>query len=125
MRFHPHVFKRLGLGYVANRPPNLLPRVFVAEEPNVADERRFRSIFGCTWERCTDLWELIKPENVMPKGYKPEHLLWGLLFLKVYTTEAVLTSMVGSPEEKTFRKWSRLFVLKISWLEHSVVSKHI
>lgn len=58
----------------------------------------------------------------MPKGVQPKHLLWGLLFLTTYDTEENLAQRVGNVDEKTFRKWSRLFVDAISYLECEVVS---
>ena len=58
----------------------------------------------------------------MPKGVQPFHLLWGLIFMKVYATEAVHCKIVNSPDEKTFRKWSLLFVKEISYLESEIVS---
>lgn len=121
MGYEPHVFLQLGLGYIANRPPSMVPRVFEAEESSVADDRRFRACFGASPGRCTDVWRMINPVDIMPRGVQPHHLLWALLFLKVYATETVLTAMVDSPDEKTFRKWCRLFVVEISWLEIDVV----
>ena len=57
---------------------------------------------------------------------KPIHLLWALMFLKIYSTERVSRTIVGSSRnptmEKTMRKWVRLFVRAISFLESEVVS---
>ena len=97
-------------------------------------ERRWMSSFGTTPVVCAILWRRIDPERSF-KGLsgkqthqyvKPIHLLWTLLFLKVYGTESVMRSMVGTKEEpvteKTFRKWTDLFVRAISFLESDVVS---
>lgn len=53
---------------------------------------------------------------------EPKHLFWGLLFLQVYDTEENLAQSVGEVDEKTFQKWSHLFVNAISYLECEVVS---
>ena len=59
----------------------------------------------------------------MPEGAHPAHLLLCLMFLKIYATETVLCTMAGGVEEKTFRKWSWMFVDELSYLEDSVVTE--
>ena len=56
---------------------------------------------------------------------QPYHLLWALLFLKIYATESVLATMTGS-DEKTFRKyvWNILEIICASRFEFvSIESK--
>jgi hypothetical protein len=57
---------------------------------------------------------------------KPHHLLWALLFLKRYGTEAEMAKLVGTDgkavDEQTFRKWSSLFVSELALLVDRVVS---
>lgn len=56
---------------------------------------------------CSLLWnELL---GVRPEGSRPIHLLWTLLFLKVYATEHV-NKLVTSADEKTYRKWTWMFL---------------
>ena len=71
--------------------------------------RRFYSLFGLSPTSVADLWKLL------PKipGGKPRYLLWGLLFLKLYDTEHVLSSLAGC-DEKTFRKWVWIFVRQLA-----------
>ena len=57
----------------------------------------------------------------MPNGAQPYHLLWGLMFMKLYCAEAVNASMAGGVDVKTFRKWSWLFAEAIAVLHYSVV----
>jgi uncharacterized membrane protein len=52
---------------------------------------------------------------------KPKHLLWALMFLKSYGTEAVLSAIVDS-DEKTFRKWAWFYVEGIASLHNHIVS---
>ena len=40
---------------------------------------------------------------------EPKHLLWALLFLKVYASEQVIRKFTGA-DEKTSRKWIWLFI---------------
>jgi len=65
--------------------------------------RRFRAHYGTTPGICAFLWPRLEVFSLSPK---PEyfHLLWALLFLKLYDTEEVLAGMVGGVDEKTYRK---------------------
>ena len=84
--------------------------------------RRWNSAFGASPEVCSVLWNKIDPFKTMPMGVDPKHLLWALYFLTVYDTEHNSSQRVGKVDEKTYRKWSELFVEAISWLEYEVVS---
>lgn len=86
---------------------------------------RFVSHFGTTPLICQCLWAfLIQFKVGIPKGGRPYHLLWALLFMKLYASEQVLANMVGTTP-KTFRKWIWPFVAAIARLEPIVVSKRI
>jgi len=91
-----------------------------------ADLTRFRSMFGTSPENCARLWKMIDPFASMPNGVHPRHLLWALMFLKLYCAESVLCTLAGGKngavDEKTFRKWCWLFVESISDMQYSVVS---
>ena len=50
------------------------------------------------------------------------HLLWALMFLKMYAKEATTSRLAGGVDEKTYRKWVWLFVSAIADLEGDVVS---
>ena len=65
------------------------------------DDRTFRTLFGVSPEVCVDLWHLCQFKK---KGTRPKHILWALLFIKVYATEDVLCSM-ASVCRRTFRDW--------------------
>lgn len=52
-------------------------------------------------------------EGVRPLSSRPVHLLWALLFLKVYGSEHT-HRMIANVDEKTFRKWSWCFVHLLS-----------
>jgi hypothetical protein len=89
------------------------------------ESMRFRAMFGTRAEICSLLWDMIEPSDfTMGKGAKSCHLLWALMFLKLYATEATLSALAGGVDEKTFRKWSGRFVSAIADLTPEVVSKH-
>ncbi|KAI0556617.1 hypothetical protein FGB62_352g06 [Gracilaria domingensis] len=75
--------------------------------------RRFRSIFGVSTDLVLNLWLLAK--NSLPDGREIKHLLWALMFLKLYNTEHTNAAICGV-DEKTFRKWSFAVVRSISTL---------
>ena len=64
------------------------------------DDRTFRTLFGVSPEVCVDLWQICK----FKKSTRPKHLLWALLFIKVYATEDVLCS-IAHTNRRTFRDW--------------------
>ena len=77
------------------------------------EHRQFRSLFGCSPEIVAEIWFRIAPrggEISLKKGAEPRHLLWALLFMKVYANEDVLCSMVGGVDNKTFCFWTRYFI---------------
>ncbi len=68
-----------------------------------------------------ELWNKIDPFKMMPTGVDPKHLLCALNFLTVYDTEHNSSHSLGKVDEKTYQKWSELFVDAISYLECEVV----
>jgi hypothetical protein len=81
-------------------------------------DRDFRSLFGISANVCSVVWNLCD----FPSGTEPKHLLWAFLFLKVYSTEAVLITIVGGPTRKTFRKWVWIVIEEVAAKAPSVVS---
>ena len=78
---------------------------------------RFKATFGSSPEVCSLLWDLLQPQiKAMPRNARPSHLLWGLLFLKIHSTESVHASLAGGVDEQTFRDWSWRFVYAIERL---------
>ena len=97
--FSPDFFRALGSG-IMQRSTSRINNTFM---------RRFKSYFGTGWFYCSLLWELSwKPVYNLPNIARPEHLLWALMHMKLYSTENVLASLANC-DEKTFRKWSKIF----------------
>ena len=85
--------------------------------------RAFRSHFGTVPVRCCLIWNMLRAcdeARAILNGALPKHLLWALMFLKLYGTEATLCGKAKC-DEKTFRKWSWKFVQAIALLLHRVV----
>ena len=77
--------------------------------------RRFRSLFGCSPLHCFQLWSLIEDH---PPGSEPKNLLYALLLLKVYSSEHVHRAIIGNKSVcgKAFRKWSCTYIKLLSEL---------
>ncbi len=88
--------------------------------------RIFRSHYGCSPTVVMKCWDLMQTHKILPdeKGLKPIHLLWALLFLKVYPTGTPLATMTKA-SEKTTRKWVWAMVESIAALEMHVVSFYV
>lgn len=91
-------------------------------------DRRFRQHFGTTPEICAEIWERLNPLETIEKEFhvvQIYHLLWALIFMKLYTKESIHASLVGGVNEKTFCKWTWIFVEAISLLEFDLVSSYM
>lgn len=116
-------FKRLG-GEIMNRDPE------GKSEPVFL--RRFVNFFGVEPVTVAQVWTMLEipaaPEDDEGElnGAKPDHLLWAMLFLKKYGDEWEHATLCGpekgAVDEKTFRKWSQIFVIRIACLVMDVVS---
>ena len=85
------------------------------------EDVEFRATFGCHVLIVRSIYKLLYSEDLLPEGGKLEHLLWALMFLKIYAGFKDLASRAGV-DEQTFKKWSWLFVLAIANLESIMVS---
>lgn len=92
----------------------------IIEDCNEYDfKRKYTANFGYDWVLHVKIWDMIKP--IIPPKTKPKHLLWALMFLKVYNSEMVLSSWTGVTP-KTFRKHMWPVVKAISEQAKQVVS---
>ena len=89
------------------------------------ENREFRAHFGCGPTVCLTLWNLLDKTGYLPKGGRLEHLLWALLFMKMYSSQLVMRNLVGGVDDDTFRKWTDLFIEAIARLEPMVVSLYV
>lgn len=72
---------------------------------------RFRSMFGTSPEICSLLWDHVDPLSTMPNGVQDVHLLWGLMFLKLYAAESVHCALAGGWMRRLFENGvGRLFM---------------
>ena len=86
----------------------------------ISTDRKFRAHFGVSPLVCYLVWMLLANAKRLPTGAKPIHLLPALLFMKVYSSEAVLSPKVGM-DEKTYREWNWQMIESIASLAPHVV----
>lgn len=82
-------------------------------------DRDFRTLFGCSLIVCGVIWVKCK----FPRWVEPKHLLWALMFLKLYETEKTLATLAGIGDRQKFRETIWSILAKISNLKKSVVSQ--
>jgi hypothetical protein len=90
------------------------------EGSGVAFLRRFKAHFGVSPFIASCIWNRMLDENTLPtlkaRPMMPKHLLWALMFLKLYSTEEVLCRKCGTTE-KTFRRRVWLMLCSIATLD--------
>lgn len=84
-------------------------------------DRRFRSTYGTSSIVVCRIWQLLQRDATSLKGMTVDHLLWGLILLKVYAFESIHAGMTGV-DEKTFRKWSHFAIRSVADMHEDVVS---
>ena len=72
----------------------------------IVTDRRFLSTFGTSSIVCCRVWKLLQRDATSLKGMTIDHLLWGLMLLKVYAFESIHAGMTGV-DEKTLRGYSK------------------
>lgn len=69
---------------------------------------RFPAFFGIPLVVCLAIWRRFISHGMLDtretRGFRAEHLLWTLLFLNKYDSEAFMSALVGTTR-KTWRKW--------------------
>jgi hypothetical protein len=85
------------------------------------EDRRFREMFGCGIMVAHAVWShLDKDESLESRSI--EDMMRALTFLKTYAKEGTVSVVVGTIDEKTYRKRLWPMVAAIAALESNVVS---
>lgn len=90
------------------------------------EDRRFRQFFGVSATVALDTWDRLQGEDLTPEGGKFLHLLWTLMFFKLYGIESDLCAhaggVYGAIDPKTYRRWIWPMARALAELEYAVVS---
>lgn len=89
------------------------------------EDRRFREFYGVSAITVLATWDRLQEEDLTPAGGKFIHLLWTLLFFKLYGTETDLCAhaggVYGAIDPKTFRRWTWPMAHALAELEYFVI----
>ena len=69
------------------------------------ETKRFRAHFGLSFLVMSELWSLLNPYEQISKRAQAKHLLWTLVYLKVYQTEGIHCTIVKCKTRETFCNW--------------------
>ena len=90
------------------------------------EDERFRLFYGASSHTTMDAWIRLNRRDLVPVGGYFFHLLWALIFLKLYPKEGAMCALAGGPEgaidPKTLRKWIWPFIDGLAELDVYVVS---
>ena len=98
---------------------------------NDEEERNFITMFGTSPDMCSYLWLLLQTQSfLLSAKARPVHLLWGLVMLKTYGSEALLLHSVRidgmkATNRKTYRQWTWHIIHAIADLTAYVVSTYM
>lgn len=104
---------------LARRAVETLAQCITRRSPALSrsiNRRRFNANFGVNSHVISYVWELLLQKDNLPKGFRPTHLLWTLVFMKLYACEAI-TSALCQCDEKTLRKWVWIGITQLSELD--------
>lgn len=92
----------------------------------VVENQLFKEYFGVSATAALIVWKLLEEHNLIPKEGKFKHLLWTLVFLKVYVKQGPVCSLVGRTKgvvnPRTFCKWVWKFIFIFKLLDKVEVS---
>ena len=93
---------------------------------NSPEDVRFHAFYGAPAIAVLDAWHKLMYHALLPKGGWFFHLLWALMFMKLYGTEPEMCANAGGScgaiDPKTFRKWVWPFIEALAELQYKVVS---
>lgn len=85
--------------------------------------RRWKEHFGIRPRLIAHIWDTLLDKTMLLEiGASKKHLLWALMFLRLYLTEKVNCSLAGCLDEGTFRGWCWRFIDELAALAPSLVS---
>ena len=87
-----------------------------------SEDSSFREFFGCGVLVFLSLWNMLDRFDLIPPEGRFVHLLWTVMFLKVYANCGPLCALAGGVDPNTYMKWVWLFMDAIVELESHVVS---
>jgi hypothetical protein len=91
-----------------------------ANRTSLTEDRRFREMFGCGLLVAHAVWTRLNDDGSLESS-SIEDMMRALIFLKSYGKEGTISVMVGTIDEKTYRKRLWPMIEAIGALESVVV----
>jgi hypothetical protein len=91
-----------------------------ANRTSLTEDRRFREMFGCGLLVAHAVWTRLNDDGSL-ESRSIEDMMRALIFLKSYGKEGTISVMVGTIDEKTYRKRLWPMIEAIGALESVVV----
>ena len=88
----------------------------------ISEDRRFREFFGCSAIVISTIWRWLEKNSLVPDGCEVLHLLWSLVFMKVYPLQQVMCTLINVLDPKTFRGRVWKMIEAVANLEAYLVS---
>ena len=85
------------------------------------EDRDYREMFGCSVEVTMIAWDYLSMHGLLPEAGRVEHMLWALMWMKVYGHRKTMCTLAGGVDYKTFMSWTMKFVQGLAYLEGEVV----
>ena len=86
-----------------------------------SEDRTFREHFGCCAEVAMIAWNFLEGYDFLPTDGTIEHLLWALMFLKVYAKTGPMRTLCGGIDNETMMKYIWPFIYGLAYLEQFLV----
>ena len=74
------------------------------------EDRRFREFFGCSAVVALSVWRRLELGSLVPDDGTIKHLMWTLLFMKVYPKKEVMCILIQVRDPKSHRKRMWIFI---------------
>jgi hypothetical protein len=87
------------------------------KKDKLVDERTFVAFYGTTPNIVLEVWEYCE----RPTGTHPKHLLWALMYLKLYNSLDVMAVLCGT-SKPTFNKWIWPWIDSVAVASQKIVS---
>ena len=97
------------------------------ERPSRLSARHFKALFHYSSTEIQTLWNELNERARELKGalpFKPEHLLFGMYYLKVYPTWDLMAMTTGITE-KTLRKWVGMVINHLAEIDNLVSDRRV
>ena len=108
------------VGYGSSLHFEVLGDLIIGEKNGLHKWDHYKAHFGVMPGVVSIVWKMLASRQDTPK-LKPKHLMWALLWLKVYPSERVIETLLNA-DRGSIRSWVPFTIKAIASLKKQVVS---